>query len=220
MENTSRMMYNLPRNVASNFPILVFKLSIRQRNNQVEKFGATFRGPPRENMSKVRTVIGDFRSWDRQRPMCSLDYLNPICLYITIRCSNTKNPSRIILAHMWENIHKHKCQSCSDRVCHGRRCDLFRQDQSFLEISNLRRRELGYELEITPCCRTVCWLNCFDAEFCHKMLKVPFTCIEGYMSQGREKRVRKEEDIVVENLVPRSVMLVEGLMNDEDDFRD
>ncbi|KAL8233388.1 hypothetical protein R6Q59_019488 [Mikania micrantha] len=43
MENTSRMMYNLPRNVASNFPILVFKLSIRQRNHQIEKFGATFR---------------------------------------------------------------------------------------------------------------------------------------------------------------------------------
>ncbi|KAL8217546.1 hypothetical protein R6Q57_020919 [Mikania cordata] len=43
MENTSLMMYNLPRNVASNFPILVLKLSNRQRNHQIEKFGATFR---------------------------------------------------------------------------------------------------------------------------------------------------------------------------------
>ncbi|KAL8253097.1 hypothetical protein R6Q59_036790 [Mikania micrantha] len=43
MENTSRMTYNLPGNIASNFPILVFKLSIHQRNHQIEKFGATFR---------------------------------------------------------------------------------------------------------------------------------------------------------------------------------
>ncbi|KAL8196703.1 hypothetical protein R6Q57_024580 [Mikania cordata] len=43
MENTSRMMYNLPRKAVSDFPILVFKLSIRQRNHQIEKFGATFR---------------------------------------------------------------------------------------------------------------------------------------------------------------------------------
>ncbi|KAD3066885.1 hypothetical protein E3N88_34765 [Mikania micrantha] len=38
------MPYNLSRNIASNFPILVFKLSIHQRNHQIVKFGATFRG--------------------------------------------------------------------------------------------------------------------------------------------------------------------------------
>ncbi|KAL8250550.1 hypothetical protein R6Q59_034243 [Mikania micrantha] len=43
MENTSQMAYNLPRNVTPNFSILVFRLSIRQRNHQIEKFGTMFR---------------------------------------------------------------------------------------------------------------------------------------------------------------------------------
>ncbi|KAL8230574.1 hypothetical protein R6Q57_000352 [Mikania cordata] len=57
MENTSLMMYNLTRNVASNFPILVFKLSIRQRNHQIEKFGATFRDAYTAETDTTATVL-------------------------------------------------------------------------------------------------------------------------------------------------------------------